>query len=101
MSYNSNTSQFVKTYGKPRRIQGLGHDSLWHDDLADSFDKCLGIDDVQQTTFISPESVSSVTMYKSAKHKNVKNKTKNISGWSMHSTLGDHKANLSTKKRQV
>jgi len=101
MSNSSNTSQFVKTYGKPRRTQGLGHDSLWHDDLVDSFDKCFGIDDVPQTTFISPESVGSVTMYKSAKYKTVDNKMKTISGWSMrlHSTLSDHKAKLTTKKR--
>lgn len=101
MSSNSNTSQFVKTYGKPRRIQGLGHESLWHNDLTDNFDKCLGIEDVQQTTFISPEPVRSVSLYKPAKNKKVENKMKTVNGWSvqLHSTLSGRKVNSTMEKK--
>ncbi|XP_060877718.1 uncharacterized protein LOC132950329 isoform X2 [Metopolophium dirhodum] len=102
MAQGSNTSKFVKTYGKPRRTQLLGQNSLWNDDLNDDFDKCLGIEDVPQTTFISPEPSCSVTMYKPDKHKKKKEDQKHsIGGWSMqlHSTLDGHRNNLSTKKR--
>lgn len=102
MSLNSNNSLFVKTYGKPRRTQGLGQDSLWHNDLVDDFDKCLGIEDVQQTTFLSPESVSPVSIYKFGKHKKIiENKTKITNRWSiqLQSTLNGNKANSIVKKR--
>lgn len=99
---NSNTSHIVKTYGKPRRTQLLGNDSVWHNNLTDDFDKCFGIEDVQQTTFISPEPTSSVTMYKSVKHKKKNENTMNsINKWSMqsHSSLKSHK-NYSTKRKR-
>jgi len=102
MAQGSNISKFVKTYGKPRRTQLLGQNSLWNDDLNDDFDKCLGIEDVPQTTFISPEPSGSVTMYKPHKHKKkYEDQKHSIGGWSMHlhSTLDGHKNNLSTKKR--
>eukprot|EP00102_Acyrthosiphon_pisum_P021946 XP_016659156.1 PREDICTED: uncharacterized protein LOC100159679 isoform X2 [Acyrthosiphon pisum] len=102
MAQGSNTSKFVKTYGKPRRTQLLGQNSLWNDDLNDDFDKCLGIEDVPQTTFISPEPSGSVTMYKPDKHKKKYEDQKySTGGWSMqlHSTLDGHRNNLSTKKR--
>ncbi|XP_026806781.1 uncharacterized protein LOC113549599 isoform X1 [Rhopalosiphum maidis] len=102
MAQELNTSKFVKTYGKPRRTQLIGHNSLWNDDLNDDFDKCLGIEDVPQTTFISPEPVGSVSMYMSAKHKKKDENQKNsISGWSMqlHCTLDSHKNNFGKKKR--
>lgn len=102
MAQGSNTSKFVKTYGKPRRTQLLGRNSLWNDDLNDEFDKCLGIEDVPQTTFISPEPSGSVTMYKPDKHKKkYENQKHSVGGWSMqlHSTLDGHRNNLSTKKR--
>jgi len=106
MSGSSNTpykTKHVKTYGKPRRTQGLGHESLWHDDLVDRFDKCLGIEDVQQTTFISPEPVGSVSVYKPTKDMKVENKMKTVSGWSMqlHSTLSGHKDNSTIEKRNI
>lgn len=104
MASGSNTSQFVRTYGKPRRTQGLGHDSLWHDDLADDFDKCFAIENVQQTTFISPEPAcsKSISMHKFTNSpKKLENKSNTISGWSMqlHSTLNSHRANSTVKKR--
>lgn len=102
MSLNSNNSLFVKTYGKPRHTQRLEHDSLWHNDMIDDFDRCLGIDDVKQTTFISPESVSSVSIYKFGKDKKkIENKTKTTNSWSMqlHSTLNGNKVNQSVRKR--
>lgn len=101
MAHNFNSTQFVKTYGKPRRTLGVGHDSLWHDDLVDDFDKCMGIDDVKPTTFISPESTSSITNYPSTIHKKTEKKIQPFSGWSMHlhSTLADHKTNSTTNKR--
>lgn len=102
MAEGSNTSKFVKTYGKPRRTQLLGQNSLWNDDLNDDFDKCLGIEDVPQSTFISPEPSGSVTMFKPSKHKKKDESQKHsIGGWSMqlHSTLDGHRNNLSSKKR--
>ncbi|XP_025193755.1 protein PF14_0175 [Melanaphis sacchari] len=102
MAQGLNTSKFVKTYGKPRRTQLLGQTSLWNDDLNDDFDKCLGIEDVPQTTFISPEPNGSVSMYIPAKHKKKDENQKNyISGWSMqlHCTLDSHKKNVGIKKR--
>lgn len=104
MAFSSDTSQFVKTYGKPRRTQKLGTVTIWHDDLTDDFDKCLGIEDLQQTTFMSPEKNSSFTMYKPVTNKkNVENKTKTIEGWSMRlqSTLSGPKDNLNTHKRYI
>lgn len=98
MDQESNTSKFVKTYGKPRRTQLIGQNSLWNDD----FDKCLGFEDIPQTTFISPEPSGSVTMYKPDKHKKkYEDQKHSIGGWSMHlhSTLDGHRNNLSTKKR--
>lgn len=97
MSHSSNTSQFVKTYGKPRRTQRLGQDSLWHDNLTDDFDKFLGIEDVQQTTFISPEPVGPVKMYNHTKNKKTMN---TFGGWSqnLQSTLTGHKS-MSKQKR--
>lgn len=95
MAYNSNNSQFVKTYGKPRHTQRLVQDSLWYENITDDFDKCLGIEDVQKPTFISPEPVGSSKVYDYTKHKtNTKNKMNNISSWSMHlqSTLSGHKS---------
>lgn len=102
MAYNSNTSQIVRTYGKPRRTQLLGQDSLWHNDLTDDFDKCFGIEDVQQTTFISPEPTGSVTMFKPVKHKKKnENNTNSMSKWSMqlHSSLNRHNNYSTVKKR--
>jgi len=98
MDQGLNSSKFVKTYGKPRRTQLIGQNSLWNDD----FDKCLGIEDIPQTTFISPESVGTVSMYMPSEHKKKDEKKKNsISGWSMklHCTLDGHKNNSGTKKR--
>ncbi|XP_050056674.1 uncharacterized protein LOC114130137 isoform X2 [Aphis gossypii] len=98
MDQGLNNSKFVKTYGKPRRTQLIGQNSLWNDD----FDKCLGIEDIPQTTFISPESVSTVSIYMPSEHKKKNEKKKNsISGWSMklHCTLDSHKNNSGTKKR--
>lgn len=102
MSLNSNNSLFVKTYGKPRHTQRLGNDSLWHNNMIDDFDRCLGIEDVKQTTFISPESVSSVSRHKSVKDKkNIDNLTKTTNSWSMrlHSTLNGNKVNSTIRKR--
>lgn len=101
MAYNLNTSQFVKTYGKPRRTQGAGHDSLWYDSLADDFDKCMGIEDSKITTFISPEAIGSISKHQSPKHKKTKNKTKTIGGWSLHlhSILTDNNSNSTKYKR--
>ncbi|XP_015372211.1 PREDICTED: uncharacterized protein LOC107167591 [Diuraphis noxia] len=102
MDQTSNTSRLVKTYGKPRRTQLIGQNSLWNDDLNDDFDKCLGIEDVPQTTFVSPEPSGSVTMYKpKKKKKNENQKHSDFGGWSMHlhSTLDGHRNNLSSKKR--
>ncbi|XP_050419589.1 uncharacterized protein LOC126832737 [Adelges cooleyi] len=106
MASNSNTSQFgfVKTYGKPRRTQLLSQTALWHDDLADDFDKCLGIQDAQQTTFISPEPMGSVTMYKPKKHqKENRDKMKTINGWSMRlqSTSFVPKGQSTAKKKKI
>lgn len=95
MAHNSNTSQFVKTYGKPRHTQRLVQDSLWHENVTDDFDKCLGIEDVQKTTFISPEPAGSITMYNYTKHKTkTKNEMNTIGRWSMYlqSTLNGHKS---------
>lgn len=100
MEHNSDTSQFVKTYGKPRLTQGVS--SLWRDNLADDFDKCLGIEDVQHTTFISPEPVGSITMYNPVKHKKkVENQMKTTNGWStkLHSTLDGYKTNSTVEIR--
>lgn len=102
MDQESNTSKFVKTYGKPRRTQLLGQNSIWNDELNDDFDKFLGIEDVPQTTFISPEPSGSVTMYKPKhKKKDENQKHSDFGGWSMHlhSTLDGHRNNLSSKKR--
>lgn len=102
MEYNSNTSQIVKTYGKPRRTQLLGQNSVWHNDLTDDFDKCFGVEDVQQTTFISPEPTASVSMFKHQKHKKKnENRMSSISKWSMksHSSSNSNKDCLTARKR--
>lgn len=101
MAHSSDTSQFVKTYGKPRLTQRLSS-SLWHDNLADDFDKCLGIEDVQHTTFISPESTGSITMYNPVnRKKKIENQMKTINGRStkLHSTLDSYKSNSTVKLR--
>lgn len=101
MAEDSNTSTFVKTYGKPRFTQIMGRSSLWNNDFNDEFDKCFGIEDVPHTTFISPESVGSVSMYKPSKHKNNdENQMNSIGGWSsqLHSTFDGHRNNYSMKK---
>lgn len=99
MEKNLNTSQLVKTYGKPRHTQALSRNSLWNDNLADKFDKCMGIEDDHQTTFMSPESTSSVSMKKN-NHTEYGIATNTISGWSKHlqSTLTGHKS-ISKHKR--
>jgi len=102
MAEDSNTSKFVKTYGKPRRTQLIGQNSLWIDDLNDDFDKFMRIEDTPQTTFISPEPVGSVTMYNPAKHKKKHQIIKSFTGsWSkqLHYTLDGHRNNFSMKKR--
>lgn len=102
MTFNSDTSQIVKTYGKPRRTQKLGQVSFWHDDLTDDFDKCLGIEGVKPTTFISPERIDSVTPPKTEKlKKKIDCKTKTNDGWSvrLQSTLNGSKDNLVSKRR--
>lgn len=104
MASNFDTSQFVRTYGKPRRTQKVGQDSLWHEDLTDDFDKCFAIDDLQKTLFTSPEPASSdsITIHKLTNPaKQFNNKMNNINGWSMqlHSTLINHKANSTVKRR--
>lgn len=103
MTNNPNTSQFVKTYGKPRLTQKLTQDSLWHDNFADDFDKVLGIEDVHQTTFISPESASFRTVYKpdNKKFKKKINKMNTIDGYSMNfqSSLTGSKTSTAFKKR--
>lgn len=98
MAFNFDASQIVKTYGKPRRTQKLGQVSFWHDDLTDDFDKVLGTESVQQTTFFSPEHIDPVTPFKAEK---LKNKSKPNDGWSvrLQSTLNGSKDNLISKKR--
>lgn len=93
MSNNSDKSQIVKTYGKPRHTQQLGNNSVWRDNLVDDFDRCFGNEDAPSTTFISPDDASKCK-------KNV-NKIKTIGGWSLqqHNTFNDHKTSSSTKKR--
>lgn len=101
MAYNSDTTQFVKTYGKPRRTQRLGQDSLWVNDLVDEFDKCLGIEDDQKITFISPEPVGSHTLFTHKKEFPKKNKMKTVNKCPkrFHSTLMNSKSCSTAKNK--
>lgn len=73
MAYSSNTTQFatLKTYGKSRVSQVYGQN--------DDFDKFMGIEDLQLTTFISPEQTDTTKMIKRVNcRRNNKNKIKTI-----------------------